>query len=327
MCCCLPPKCLKLFIFIACILILGIGAVLIWGGYQLLILSVLKSFGYSFIGYIVIACGAVLILIGFLGFIGSWKQQKFLLAIFIIFGFIIGLFLIGIGAAAIYSRGVIDDYLSSETKCAENYKSVENAYEYAEDIMCKLYCPCKAKNEYIDSLAQSAADESQENQYYVYTHQGAKTILDCDPCFEMEKTISEDTKNTIIEWIEQNLGIKVTENTCSVTSSEFKDKYFTSSMRTYLPLIEWIEDQFDCSGLCIVRSVYLFSDVNNGEPSGSCRKEFNDWVQKNFQIVGIVGIIFGTYILLTILFSCTLCCCQRKKKVEDDDPNAPRKRP
>lgn len=303
---------------------------LIWGGYQLLILSLLKSFGYSFIGYIVIACGSVLILIGFLGFIGSWKQQKCLLAIFIIFGFIIGLFLVAIGAAAIYARGVTSDYLSSESECADNYKSVEKAYTYAEDIMCKLYCPCKSENKYIEGLRDSTKSESEENRYYVYATEGTSTILDCDPCLEVNRklgSVSESTKDTIISWIEENLGISLDKTDCSVTTSEFKDKYFTSSMKTYLPMIKWIEEQFDCSGLCIKRKVYLFSDVDNGEPSGSCRKELNDWVQENFMTVGILGIVFGSYILLTLLFSCTLCCCQKKQKVDDSDQNVPRKRP
>ena len=221
-----------------------------------------------------------------------------------------------------------DDYLSSESKCKDNYESAENAYQYAEDAMCKLYCPCQASNAYI-GLLKAQAGNATEDKFYVYADKGATTILDCDPCMEIDTVISEETYTNLVDWVKENLNIVVSRDDCDISSSQFKDKYFTSSMRTFLPLLKWVEEEFKCSGLCVKRSVYLFSDVDNGEPDGSCRKELNDWVQVNFQTMAIVGIIFGCYMILVVFFSCTICCCQKRKKVggEESDPNQPKKRP
>jgi hypothetical protein len=318
MCCCFPAKCLKFFIFIACILILGVGAVLIWGGYQVLNLAFLKSLEYSFIGYIIIACGAVLIVNAFLGFLGAWKEKKLFLSIFIFFGLLIGIVLIAVGAGMIYARGMADDYLKTEKDCIDNFKDAEKGYNYAGDAMCRLYCPCKADNDYIDQLRELYKDSSVDKKIYAYSDIGAKTIVDCDPCIEVEKyndndssAIDKDTYNNLVAWVKDKLDIDISKK-CSVTTSEYKNKYFTSSMRKFFPLLRWVENSFDCSGLCTAQLVFMFSDADNGKPSGSCRKELNDWVQENFLTFGIVGIIFGVYLLLVVMFSCTICCCKKK---------------
>ena len=320
MCCCFPARCLKFFIFIACILIIGVGAVLIWAGYQLMNLPFLESLGYSFVGYIIIACGAVLIFISFLGFLGAWKDKKLLLSIFILFGVIIGIILIALGAAMIYARGMADDYLKTEKDCLDNFESADEGCSYAGDAMCRLYCPCKASNSYIDSLRTKYQDESVEKRIYAYSDEGAENVVDCDPCIEANKytdsqtgSIDQETYDDLVDWVQENLDIDI-ENNCDVTASEYKDKYFTSSMRKYFPLLRWVETSFDCSGLCTPQEVFLFSDADNGKPSGSCRGELNDWVQENFMTFGIVAIIFGAYMVLVIFFSCTVCCCNKRKR-------------
>ena len=187
MCCCWPPKCLKFFIFIACIIIIGMGAALIWAGYELQNLEFLDSLGYKFTGYIVIACGSAIILISLFGFIGTCKESKILLGIFIFFSIIIGVLLIAFGAVIIYARGTADEYLKTEQDCIDNFESAEEGCDYAGKAMCHLYCPCKADNDYINSLRKKYMLETIDKQIYAYKDFGAEAIVDCDPCIEADK--------------------------------------------------------------------------------------------------------------------------------------------
>ena len=57
----------------------------------------------------------------------------------------------------------------------------------------------------------------------------------------------------------------------------------------------------------------MFSDVNQGLPSGACYQQVNDWAQENFQNYGIISIILGVFQIIIILFSSTLCCCPKKR--------------
>lgn len=287
MCCCCPPKCLKLLIFIACIVLLGVGAVLIWSGYQLQNSIFLDLIGFQYAGYIIIACGAALILISFFGFIGTWKEKKLLLCIFIFIGVLISAIIIAFGAIVIYVRNISEDYLGDEEKCHDQFEDADTGTEKVVDALCTLYCPCLATDSYTVSYLSTIEEP------YSFPDQGAKNVLDCDPCLAIPE-VSEEQQTEIIDWVKANLNMDISTTDCSVTSSEYKDKYFTSSMRKYFPLLKWVEESFDCSGLCIPRDLFMFSDVNNGEPKGSCMTELNDWVSENFLTYGIVSIILGS---------------------------------
>lgn len=321
MCLCLKPKCLKFFIIVACVLILALGAILIWAGYRVMIEEFVKSLDYEFVGIIMISCGSALLVVSLIGFVGSLKEKRLILAIFIIFAFIISLLLIAFGAALIYARTIADDYLSSESDCIDNYEDAEAGCEYSENILCRVYCPCKADNDYIDSLVNKSRSTPGAEPYFVYSDEGAENILDCDPCLGIAN-IGDDSLLNLTLWAKEYLDQDVTRDQCKITSEDIKDKYFTSDMRKYMPLLEWVEKSFDCSGICTPRSIYLFSDVDNGEPGGSCRTELNDWAQEKFLAFGIVAIIFGIYILFVTFFSCCLCGHAGKEDVDDDKRNS-----
>ena len=71
-------------------------------------------------------------------------------------------------------------------------------------------------------------------------------------------------------------------------------------MKNYIPLFQWVEENFQCSGLCKGETFYYFSDINNGEPKGGCLTEIHDWIMTNFLTIGIVMIIVGTYLVRDI---------------------------
>lgn len=290
MCCCCPPRCLKFFIFVACILMLGMGAVLIWSGYSLQNSVFMELINVSYAGYIIIACGAALILISFFGCIGAWKRKKFLLFIYILIGILIGILLIAFGAVCLYARSLINDYLGDQQKCLDQFESIEDSITETVDNMCTLYCPCYATDDYAISQISDPT--------YATVDGGTVDILHCDPCLAMPD-VSQSDKDAIISWVQTNLDITISETDCSITASEFTDNFFSGTTK-YLALLKWIEESFSCSGFCTAQKFYLFSDINNGKPGGGCLTEMHDWVMENFLIYGIISIIFGIYLVIFI---------------------------
>mmetsp|Transcript_30052 Transcript_30052/g.5432 ORF Transcript_30052/g.5432 Transcript_30052/m.5432 type:complete len:109 (+) Transcript_30052:638-964(+) len=102
-------------------------------------------------------------------------------------------------------------------------------------------------------------------------------------------------------------------STNSISSDDVIDRYFSSSERKYLDLLTWVEEEFSCAGLCTPIPYYLFSDINEGEPDGSCYTELKDWIDENFLTYGAVCIVAAIILLLEPIFACCLCCKSDKK--------------
>ena len=275
-------------IFIACILMLGIGAVLIWAGYMLQNSVFMSLINISYAGYIIIACGAALILVAFLGCIGAWKNKKLLLCLYIMVGIIISILLIAFGAVIIYARTVVDSYLGSESKCQSEFGDADSGYTQAGKIMCTVVCPCAVTNSYVQQT--TCTDPTLD-----YCTEGTVDIVDCNPCLEIQNVTAVE-QAYIISWIKTELGLVVTPSNCVIPSGTIEDKYL-SSAKKYLPLLKWIEESFSCSGLCVGQTLYYFSDINNGQPSGGCLTKVHDWAMSNFLTYGIVSIVLGSYLV------------------------------
>jgi hypothetical protein len=79
----------------------------------------------------------------------------------------------------------------------------------------------------------------------------------------------------------------------------------------YFDLIEWIEEEFDCSGLCTEVDYYLFSDINRGDPDDDCMSALKDWASEMLLLFGIITVIFGTWLIVAMVVSYCLCCNTR----------------
>ena len=299
MCKCLSATALKWFIYTSCLIVLGIGSVLVWIGFLIQSSSFVQVIQYSYTGFIVLACGGVLIFIAFIGIVGAWKQRRFFLTLFIISSIIIGILLISFGGVLIYLRDLSSSYLKDEKSCRDHFEKADDTSQRASNVLCKLYCPCEIEDE--------QAAELQIDGFYKGS---ALNVKNCNPC-ESIQTYEPQVQQELILWIQEELGIQVNVTECAITSDEFQDKYFTKYEK-YIPFITWLEKKFTCSGLCTQQNILYYSDV--GEiPSESCYEDLETWSREVFLNYGIVSIILGLYQLGILYFTLSLCLCPRRK--------------
>ena len=288
---------------------------LIWVGYLVQASPFIQVLDFTYAGYVVICCGAFLIFLSFVGLIGAWKQRKLLLGLFIVFNIVVGVLLICFGGVLIYLRTISDEYLENESTCLEKFPKANNVSAHAAEVYCTIYCPCSLDTEKVNFNLSSNSRGS------------AKNIMNCDPCETME-THTVEEQNDLIDWVNYTLGYTVNSTDCNILSEDYKKRYFTSKQLNYIPLITWIEEKFECSGLCTNQSLLMFSDVNNGEPNGACYDDLKAWANKNFINYGVISIVLGSFQLFVLSFASSLCCCPKAhilepdKKIDETEPQA-----
>jgi len=310
MCFFLPLRCLKILAFIGCGLLLGACGALIWLGVFLKDQEVVKTitdYSYEIFLTLVIA-GAFLGLVFLIGCFGTWKKNSCCLGIFVILNFLIGATVVVLGVLLIYARHTIDNELGTTDKCFDNFEDADNAVSSAESYFCGFKCAC------------SMGDETKRETNYskVVIKGSAKSMLKCEPCETLENYDGPDyVKGAVLDWLKQNVNPNINETNCKeyASSDDMLDIYFSDDEQKYLSLLKWVEEQFSCSGLCSHQKIYLFSDVNNGVPKGSCYSRLRDWIKEHFLTYAIVFISIGSYMLLMVFVGCGLCC----KKPEESN--------
>lgn len=301
MCC--SQKALKILLYFSCVLILGIGSVLIWVGYLVQASAFVSILKYTYTGYVVVACGGYLIFLSFFGLIGAWKQHRCLLGTYIIFTVVVGILLICFGSVLIYLRSVSEDYLNSQESCLEHFYKADNVSDHASEVFCTLYCPCSLN---------AAKLDIEIDEFY---RGSADNVMECDPC-ELASTYSADEQVQLIIWANETLNIDLNGTNCSISSSTFESNYFSNKEISYFPLLTWIEEKFDCSGLCTQHKLLMFSDVNVAKPEKACYSSLNNWAKRNFLNYGIISIVLGTFQLIIISFAFALCCCSKTANLQ-----------
>ncbi|CAG9319719.1 unnamed protein product [Blepharisma stoltei] len=303
MCCC-NVRCLQYCLYISCVLLLGTGAVIIWIGFEVQDSEFVKTIDAEYAGYGIIGLGGGMIVFAVVGFISGCKRSKCLLFIFIFISFIIGVLLVAFGAVIIYVRdNFLPKYLDSESDCRDfdAFEEADDGFGKAFSTICTVYCPCGMDSD----IYAEVKDLLYPNQ--TQHIQGTTDILSCDPCSEAA-TYPSAVQDVVYQWIRDNLDLPVTSSAdCIIPEGTYEDVYL-KDYKKYIPLIKWMEKHFDCSGLCSYRPIYLFSDINNGVPENSCRKEVYDWAKDKFLTYGVITIVFGCWQLYTFLLAAGLCC-------------------
>eukprot|EP00827_Trimyema_finlayi_P004480 TRINITY_DN447_c0_g1_i1.p2 TRINITY_DN447_c0_g1~~TRINITY_DN447_c0_g1_i1.p2 ORF type:complete len:272 (-),score=72.30 TRINITY_DN447_c0_g1_i1:159-974(-) len=75
--------------------------------------------------------------------------------------------------------------------------------------------------------------------------------------------------------------------------------------------MKFIEEEFNCAGICTASNVYLFSNVNDGKPTVSCSKKIKDKFTKYQKYIGYVSLAIGIFFFLA---SCASCFAAERKK-------------
>ena len=79
--------------------------------------------------------------------------------------------------------------------------------------------------------------------------------------------------------------------------------------KSILSFLGWMEEQWDCSGLCEKENWFYYSDVNRGEPKGPCKDDILDYVDK-WYIIGYALIILSAIItFFGAISSLFYTCC------------------
>lgn len=206
----------------------------------------MEVYDYEWIGYIIMAFGLASIVTGAIGGFAAYFKNKFLLGTvrarqFVVLCFIIGLVLLGFGAALLYGRTMVDDVLETEDDCrdSEYFEDADKAVITAASLMCTPVCPCDMSNDLRAKYRQEYNRETIKGN--------GEAITNCEPC-----STSDILPDEIVD-----------SDVCGeVTSENFIDTYFTDDEQKYFDIAEWAEEKWDCAGICTPVIFYVFSDVD-----------------------------------------------------------------
>lgn len=301
MCKRIEARTLKYFIYLSCTIILSAGSAFVWIGFFIHSSTYIELLDYSYTGYIVLMCGALLIVVAFIGIVAAWKTNFLLLSVFSVFIIIISTILIIFGGILIHLRKTSSEYLKSESECRKHFEKADDTSILASKVLCKLYCPC--------NLDESTANDLNIEDFYLGS---AENVEECNPC-ENIQTYEPNVQQELMLWIDEVIGVKVYPTECAVTSEEFKDKYFGNSFKKYFPLISWMESKFKCSGLCTYQKVQFLNAVQHPIPDSACYNHVKNWSNKVFLAYGIVCMALGVYTYSILIFTFCLCFFTKRK--------------
>ena len=273
---------------------------MMWLGFLISSSELIQSMNYTYAGNLVAACGGILIVLGFLGFLGIWNNKKLYLIIFSLLGLLIGLLIVSFASILIYVKRLTGEVFIDEETCIKNFYDADQLSILAEDVMCGLYCPCNVKMSTRNILTIGFAQGS------------ANSSLSCNPCENIQK-YDYNTQENIISWVNSTLGYQVQNTSCAVPASQFIQAYFPSENRRYIPLLTWLEENLQCSGFCTKQNVLLFSDINKSIPKNACFHSIKTWTQQNLLNYGVMAMLFGFYQVFVSILAFSIACCNKKK--------------
>ncbi|KAL4461637.1 hypothetical protein ABPG74_016261 [Tetrahymena malaccensis] len=87
----------------------------------------------------------------------------------------------------------------------------------------------------------------------------------------------------------------------------------------YLSLVQFLENKFECSGICDPVPYYVFTDINRGPPvyTQGCKQRVQDFFEKYGNIVRVVSFSIGGFFFLQIILAIWLCCIRKSDGQND----------
>lgn len=125
-----------------------------------------EGFNYLYTGaYILIAVGAVIMVIGFLGCCGAIRESQCMLATFFVFLFLIFAVLLGVGIWSVYMKDSLENEVSTVLNDrVAKYKTDQASQEFMDNIQINFNC-CGADKGLEDYGASNAPASCMESSY------------------------------------------------------------------------------------------------------------------------------------------------------------------
>jgi hypothetical protein len=245
--------------------------------------------------------GVIIFFIGVVGIISGyfphiwWKMTYSLLLTIIL---IVGI----IGLALIYDARIqVDEATYSVQGCLDSQylSQADELVNQANDILCSEKCPC--------------------NNYYKKdkVKGSAISILTCRLC--------ESTDPEIVEVVKSLGGEYYCESTAGGTIDDFLNAagfhQNTTDLDWLIQLALWMEEEFDCAGICTKLPFYVFTDTNDSFPEDDCRTRFHLWFNDMAIYLAFCIMIVILWFLLILIITCILCCATSYsyESIVDDD--------
>lgn len=296
---CLPLNFLRAGLAAGGFTLLALGSAVVWGGYTFTTLVPVETYDYEYIGYVIMAFGLASIVTGITALVAAALKNRCLLVLFLVLCFVIGTILIVFGSILLYGRTMVDDVLLDEDDCRDSdmFEDADLAVIKASELICTEACPCDMDSD----LRQTYIDDY--NRRIVVG--SALDIRECEPC-SLDGVLPD-------EIVESDL--------CqTATSEQFIDQYFTSDEQDYFDLAEWVEDSFDCAGICTEVNFFVFSDINDGPPTENCMDSLRDWALEVMLTYGALSVSLGVWMYVNVIFSYCLCCHPKLKQKASSSP-------
>lgn len=272
---CLSIGLLKTIVGISCILTMALGVVAIVCGATLgddqAFVEDVKQSKKAIMG-VTIAFGVFLILLGFVGIIGTFKKSSLCLTIYNIGIMIFFVIFLAIGIACFV---VFKKYSSSDVQsmnlCNDQawLKNLDTFAVEANQFLCSANCLCGA--------------------------------------------------NVTSNWIPTNYAPFEDPINGSIRVQDCPN--FNKSGSSDVGVMKYLEETFNCAGICTSASYYTFSDINRGKPSDECSQKLMDVLLKYSKQIGGVTIAIAVILLLIMILSCCLCCHPKKKEAFETQGN------
>jgi hypothetical protein len=294
---CLPLNFLRAGLAAGGFTLLALGSAVVWGGYSFTQQVPVETYDYEWIGYVIMAFGLASIVTGIIALVAAALKNPCLLALFVVLCFVIGTVLIVFGSILLYGRTKVDDVLLDEDDCRDSdlFEDADLAVVKASQLICTEVCPCD-----IDSDLRQTYIEDFNRRTVVGS---ALEIRECEPC-----SIDGVLPDEIVE----------SDQCQTITSEEFIEHYFSSDEQDYFDLAEWVENKFDCAGICTGVNFYVFSDINDGPPTESCMDSLRDWAIEVMLTYGALSVSLGVWMYVNVILSYCICCHPKLKQKAPD---------
>jgi hypothetical protein len=227
---------------------LGIAGFFVYWGSEYYNLELIEESGETPKVLTVLVLGCLMIPMAFFGITTGVFPKRLLLIICSALLAAFSVACIVTSIVILVRRDEIADTLSGKDDCRDNdfYEEADDEIIAGSKIFCTPLCPCDLK-------PTTELDTMPPGGFY----QGsAKKVPEC-PCTE--------GMMTSVPMFDFPPGMPLRPEDCKRIRKIFIDEFLNGKDK-YFDLLEWMEEEFDCAGLCTEIDYYLFSDINEGNP-------------------------------------------------------------